>query len=148
MLILYIDADACPVKAEALKVAERHQLEVYMVSNAWLRPDRNPSVHIIHVASGADKADDWIVEHIGEDDIAVTADILLAKRCLEQKAHAIRPNGQRFTEDNIGNAVAGRALHAHLRELGEPGYHASFSKQDRSRFLQSLEETIQTIKRR
>lgn len=149
MLDIYVDADSCPVKAEVLRVAERHHLEVYMVSNAWMRPIKNPKLHMIRVEAGADVADDWIAERIGDGDIVVTADILLADRCLKNKAHAISPFGWPFTDDNIGSAVAGRSLSAHLRELGETsGNNPSFTKQDRSRFLQTLEEVIQTIKRR
>lgn len=148
MLDIYIDADACPVKAETLKVAERHQLHVYVVSNAWLRPSGNPNIDIIHVETTPDAADHWIVGRIGEGDIVITADILLAGRCLKNKAKAIGHTGKLFTDDNIGNAVAGRSLSSHLRELGEEsGRHPSFSQQDRSRFLQMLEETVQTIKR-
>lgn len=148
MLDIYVDADACPVKSETLRVAGRHHLEVYIVSNAWLRPLKNPKVHVVRVEAGADVADDWIVEHIGENDIVVTADILLANRCLNHLAYALSPYGKPFTDDNIGNAVAGRNLNAHLRELGETsGFNPSFTPKDRSRFLQILEETIQTIKR-
>lgn len=148
MLKIYVDADACPVKAEVLRVAERHGLEVYMVSNGGLRPVNDPNVHMVQVPSGADVADDWIVEHIEEKDIVITADILLADRCVKREASVVSPSGKPFTEDNIGNAVAGRSLSAHLRELGEQGYNPGFTKQDRSRFLQVLEEVIQTTKRR
>ena len=149
MLDIYVDADACPVKEEVLRVAERHGLEVYFVSNGYLRPINNRKVHIILVESGPDVADNWIAERIGDGDIAITSDILLAQRCLNNNASAVGPNGKLFTEENIGNVVAGRALNAHLRELGEiSGGNASFSKQDRSRFLQALEEVIQHIKRR
>jgi uncharacterized protein YaiI (UPF0178 family) len=105
-------------------------------------------VHVIHVDAGPDVADDWIVERIGEGDIVITSDILLAQRCLNHLAYAISSYGKSFSDDNIGNAVAGRSLSAHLRELGEtPGFNPSFTPKDRSRFLQVLEETIQTIKR-
>ncbi len=149
MLDIYVDGDACPVKEEVQRVAERHELEVYFVSNGYLRPINNRKVHIILVESGPDVADNWIAERIGEGDIAITADILLAQRCLKKKASAVGVNGKLFTEENIGNVVASRALNAHLRELGDiSGGNASFSKQDRSRFLQALEEVIQHIKRR
>lgn len=147
MLDIYIDADACPVKAEVLSVAERHELEVYIVSNSGLRPINNRKVHMVQVAAGADVADDWIAEHVTSGDIAITADILLADRCLKRGAEVLSPTGKPFTNENIGGAVAGRSVSAHLRELGEASHNPSFSKQDRSRFLQTLENTIQTIKR-
>lgn len=146
--ILYIDGDACPVKKEILRVAERHGLEVYMVSNSGLYPSRNPRVHNIMVSEGPDVADDWIAERALPNDIAITADILLAERCVHNGATVLGPTGKFFTRDNIGSAVAMRSLNAHLRETGESaGYNASFSAKDRSRFLQSLEQAIQDIKR-
>jgi len=149
MLDIYVDGDACPVKEEVLHVARRHGLEVYLVSNGYLRPINNRKVHIILVESGPDVADDWIAERIGDGDIAITADILLAQRCLKNSASAVGPTGKLFTEENIGNVVASRALNAHLREIGEiSGGNSGFTKQDRSRFLQALEEVIQNIKRR
>lgn len=149
MLDIYVDADACPVKEEVLRVAGRHGLEVYMVSNSYLRPVNNRKVHIILVEQGPDVADDWIAERIGDGDIAVTADILLAERCLKNEADAVGPNGKEFTPENIGHVVASRTLNAHLRELGEiSSGNAGFTRQDRSRFLQTLEEMIQRIKRR
>ncbi|MCE3233298.1 MAG: hypothetical protein K0R98_1555 [Rickettsiaceae bacterium] len=148
MLTIFIDGDACPVKEEALRVAQRHNLEVFMVSNGGLRPSPNPKVHIIVVSSGADMADNWIAERIEDGDIAVTADILLADRCLKKGAEVISTYGRPFTDDNIGSAKAMRDLNAHLRETGEmTGGNASFGKQDRSRFLQSLEEAVQRVKR-
>lgn len=149
MLDIYVDADACPVKEEVLKVAARHKLEVYMISNSYLRPINNPRIHMILVEAGADIADDWIAERIGDGDIAITADILLADRCLKKNASCINPSGKTFTTDNIGNAVAGRSLSAHLRELGETsGNQSAFTRQNRSKFLQTFEETIQAIKNR
>jgi len=149
VLDIYVDADACPVKEEALRVAVRHQLQVYMVSNAWLRLMVGPNVHKILVEAGADAADDWIVEHITEGDIAITADILLAERCLKKDAKVVSPSGKPFTPDNIGVSLAMRSLSAHLRETGEiSGGGPSFTKQDRSRFLQAFEEAIQKIKRK
>lgn len=143
---LYIDGDACPVKAEALKVAERHDMEVYIVSNIGLQPINNPKVHMILVDAGADAADDWIAERAGAQDIAVTADILLAQRCLKAGARVLSPYGKPFTDANIASAVAGRSVSAHLRELGGATYNPAFGKQDRSRFLQTLETIIQAIK--
>ncbi|MCF8474930.1 MAG: YaiI/YqxD family protein [Emcibacter sp.] len=143
-IILYIDADACPVKDEALKVSYRHKLKVYIVSNQWLRLEVGPLVQKIVVPEGADAADDWIADHITPRDIAVTADILLAKRCLDKGAIAIGPTGKIFSTDNIGMAVAMRDLKAHLRETGESkGYNPSFTKEDKSRFLNTLETAIQ-----
>ncbi len=147
MLDIYVDGDACPVKKEVIRVAERHNLTAYIVSNSGLRPVASPNIHMILVDAGADVADDWIAERVGEGDIAVTADILLAARCLKSKASVMSPTGKPFTDDNIGNAVAGRTLSAHLRELGGASYNPAFSKQDRSRFLEALENTIQAIKR-
>lgn len=148
MLDIYVDADACPVKDEVLRVAERHKLEVYLVSNSWLNIRVGANVHKILVESGADVADNWISEKIGKGDIAVTADILLADRCLKNGASVIGTTGKEFNDDNIGSAKAMRDLSAHLRETGEASnYNPAFSRQDRSRFLQTLEEIIQNIKR-
>ena len=148
MLEIYVDGDACPVKAEVLRVAERHRLTVHLVSNAWLRMDDNPLLHRVVVADGLDAADDWIAEHIGDGDISVTADILLAARCLEKGARVVGPTGKPFTEESIGMAVAMRDLMSQLRDSGEvKGTNPSFTKQDRSRFLQALETTIQAVRR-
>lgn len=147
MLNIYIDADACPVKDEALKVASRYELQVYLVSNQGARP-RGPNVHIITVGAGFDAADHWIVEHINPSDIAITSDIQLAARCLEKGASALAPNGKPFTKENIGSALAMRELNQYLREAGEiKGYNPSFSKQDRSQFLQSLDTLVMKLKR-
>jgi len=148
MLEIFVDGDACPVKDEVLKVAERHNLRVHMVSNSWLRIGAHPLVNPVVVAQGPDVADDWIVERIGDGDIAVTADILLADRCLKNLARVIAPTGKRFDEDSIGMAVAMRDLNAHLRDSGEiKGAGPAFGKQDRSRFLGTLENEIQAQKR-
>ncbi len=149
MLDIYVDADACPVKEEVIRVANRHKLEVFMVSNSYLRPINRSNIHLILVESGADVADDWIADRAKDGDIAITADILLAQRCLNNNADVINHNGKIFNEDNIGNAVAGRSLNAHLREVGEiSSNNKAFTKQNRSDFLQSLENTIQKLKRR
>ncbi len=148
MLSIYVDGDSCPVKDEVLRISERHKLEVYLVSNKWIPQIMGPKIHKILVQAGADAADDWIANNIGQDDIAITADILLAARCLKIGAYVITPQGKNFNDDNIGITVAMRNLHTHLRETGEKfTYNASFSKQDRSRFLQNLELAIQKIKR-
>jgi uncharacterized protein YaiI (UPF0178 family) len=132
------------VKSEVLRVAERHALKVYMVSNSGLLIRRNPLVENIIVPEMPDAADDWIVEHIGKDDIVITADIPLASRCLEIGGQAIGPTGKPFTEQSIGIAMAMRDLMAHLRDTGEVrGGGPGFTKQDRSRFLEALETLVQ-----
>lgn len=148
MLIIYVDADACPVKEEILRVATRHNLQVYLVSNSRFNMVVDKNVHKIQVESDPDAADNWICEHIEIGDIVVTLDILLADRCLQKGASAISPIGKVFDPNNIGTAKAMRELRAYLRETGfSPSYNPAFSKQDRSRFLQTLEELIQVIKR-
>lgn len=145
-IIIYIDADACPVKDEVLKVSYRHKFKTYMVSNQWLRMEVGALVEKIVVAEGADEADNWIAEHIGENGICITADIPLAKRCLDAGAVALGPTGKTFSEQNIGMALAVRELNQHLRETGESkGYNPSFTRSDRSNFLQSLETEIQKL---
>jgi uncharacterized protein len=145
---IYIDADACPVKEEALKVAERHGLVITYVSNSWMRLPVGEFVRRQVVEGGPDKADDWIVENITKGDIAVTQDIPLASRCLKKGAKAIGNTGKPYTESGIGMALAMRDLSQHLRETGESrGFNAEFTKQDRSRFLQALEQAIQDTKR-
>ena len=145
---IFVDADACPVKQEIQRVAERHGLIVHIVSNGGLRPSPNPLVKNVIVPEGADAADDWIAEHIGEGDIAVTADIPLAARCLKKGARVLGPTGKAFTETTIGLALGMRDLHRHLREAtGGQTYNAEFGKQDRSRFLNALENEIQAVKR-
>lgn len=147
-LDIYVDADACPVKGEILRVAERHGLTVYLVSNQWLRTANTPNVRQIVVPEGADAADNWIVDHIEEGDICISADIPLAARCIDKAAYVVNMNGKRFTEDSIGMTLATRELMTHLRETGEiSGGGKPFTKQDRSRFLQELEQVIQTAKR-
>ena len=148
MISLFVDGDACPVKAEVEKVAARHGLAVTIVSNGGLRPSANPLVCHVMVPDGPDVADDWIAEHIGPKDIAITADIPLASRCLEKGARVISPTGKPFTNDNVGMALGMRELNRHLREVtGGQTYHSGFSKQDRSRFLGELENCIQALKR-
>ncbi|HEX6000696.1 MAG TPA: YaiI/YqxD family protein [Hyphomicrobiaceae bacterium] len=147
-ITLYIDADACPVKDEAVRVAERHGLTVHFVSNSWMRLPEGPLIQRVVVSDGPDAADDWIAERAGKGDIIVTADIPLAARCLEAGARVIGPTGKPFTDAGIGMALAMRNLSRHLRETGQSqGYNASFTRQDRSRFLQALEEAVQGIKR-
>ena len=149
MLEIFVDADACPVKAEILRVAERHQLTIHMVSNQWMRIGNYPRINRIVVPTEPDAADAWIANHIGPGDIAVTADILLAGRCLKEGADLMGPNGRPFDEGNIGMAIATRDLMAHLRDTGDIKDNApAFTKQDRSRFLDALENVIQAILRR
>lgn len=148
MLDIYVDADACPVKDEIYRVADRYELHVLVVANMWMRVPDHPRIRLITVADGLDVADDWIAEHVGEGDLAITADIPLAARCVRQGARAIGPSGHPFTEDSIGDTLATRNLMTELRETGEiRGGGRPFSKQDRSRFLQALDTAIQAIKR-
>ena len=144
MTEIYVDADACPVKDEVIRVAERHGLVTHMVSDGGIRPYPSPLVRMVFVAPGADAADDWIAEHISPGDIAITNDIPLADRCLKKGAGAIRADGKTFTENSIGMAMATREIMAALRDRGEmTGGPPPFSKQDRSRFLQALETAVQ-----
>ena len=148
MTHIYVDADACPVKDEVVRVATRHQLQVSMVSNQGVRASVGPNIRAVLVGQEFDAADNWIVEHVQAGDIVITADIQLAGRCLQANAHAIGPNGRPFNAENIGSALAMRELSQYLREAGEiKGYNPSFSKQNRSDFLQSLDTLIQKLKR-
>lgn len=148
MLIIYVDADACPVKEDIVRVSARHNLQVYLVSNSSLSMIVDKNVHKIQVSSDLDAADNWICEHVETGDIVITIDILLADRCLKKGACVISPTGKIFNDSNIGSAKAMRELRAYLREAGlAPSYNATFSKQKRSCFLQMLEEMIQSIKR-
>jgi uncharacterized protein YaiI (UPF0178 family) len=146
---IFVDADACPVKAEVERVAERHGLIVHIVSNGGIRPSANPLLRTVIVDGAADAADDWIAEHIQANDIAITADIPLASRCLKKGAAVLGPTGKPFTEDSIGMALGMRDLHRHLREsTGTQTFNAGFTKADRSRFLNALENAVQAAKRR
>lgn len=149
MLEIFVDADACPVKAEVERVADRHDLIVHVVTNGGIRPSVNPRVRHVIVAEGADAADDWIAERIDALDIAITADIPLASRCLKKGASVLGPSGKKFSEETIGIALGMRDLNRHLREAtGQQTYNPGFTKQDRSRFLGALENEIQSLKRR
>ena len=148
MVDIYVDADACPVKDETIRVATRHGLKTYLVSDGGIRPNRAALVELVIVAPGADAADDWIADHIQQADICVTNDTPLAARCLERGALALKPNGESFTEDGIGMALANRELMQGLRESGEiTGGPRPFRKSDRSEFLNRLETAVQTAKR-
>ncbi len=145
---IYVDADACPVKSEVARVAERHGLAVHMVSNSWMRLPEGQVIKRVVVSEGFDAADNWIAERAGTKDIVVTSDIPLAGRCLKAGARVLGPTGKPFTPDNIGTALAVRDLMGHLRDTGElSGNNPSFKARDRSQFLQALETEIQSIKR-
>ncbi len=148
--VIYIDGDACPVREEVYKVSDRLGLQVFVVSNGSrpIRPTGRPNVVLITVEAGADIADDWIAERITASDVCVTSDIPLASRCLTKSARAIAPNGKLWTPDNIGNALAGREVSRHMREIGmTTGGPAPLTKQDRSRFLGALDSAVQAAKR-
>jgi len=145
MTTLFIDADACPVKAEAERVATRHKLPMKVVSNGGLRPSQNPYVENVIVAEGPDEADMWIADRCGPGDVVVTGDIPLAAKCIEVGARVLRHNGEAFTQANIGQQLAMRDLMADLRAanpLGAGGGGRGFTKADRSRFLDALEREI------
>jgi uncharacterized protein YaiI (UPF0178 family) len=149
LLHIFIDADACPVKQEVYRVANRYCLDVTLVTNSWMRVPAERGVVLEVVGAGSDAADDWIVEHVQTDDIVITADIPLASRCLKKQAHVIGTTGKQFTESNIGDSVATRDLLSELRDAGEiTGGPPPLKKSDRSRFLQRLDEVVQEIKRK
>ena len=138
--MIYVDADACPVKPEILKVAERFGMEVTFVANSGLRPSRDPMIKNVIVSGKFDAADDWIAERAGTGDVVVTADVPLAVRCVANGAQVTGPTGRIFDETNIGMASAMRDLGAHLRETGESkGYNAAFTQKDRSAFLSAMD---------
>ena len=145
---IYVDADACPVKDEVVRVAGRHGLAVTFVANFGLRPSRDPLIRNVVVPQGADAADDWIVGHTAAGDIVVTADIPLARRALDKGAAVLGPTGRPFTTQSIGMALAMRELNEHLRETGESrGLNAGFTPRDRQSFLQALDEAVVKAKR-
>lgn len=149
MLNIFVDADGCPVKQEVYRVAKRYGLKVILVSNSPMRTPHEEWLEIIIVAGQFNAADDWIVEHVGVDDIVISGDIPLASRCLEKGAHVLAPTGRVFSKESIGDALAGRELLSQLRDLGTiTGGPAPFAKQDRSRFLQRLDATIHAIQRK
>lgn len=146
--MIYVDADACPVKDEAVRVAIRHRLMITFVANQGARPTRDPMIRYVYVPQGPDAADDWIVGQANANDIVVTSDIPLASRALAKGAHVFAPTGKRFTQDSIGMALAMRELKQHLRETGESrGLNPEFSSRDRSQFLAVLDETVTRAKR-
>ena len=148
--VLYIDADACPVREEAFRVATRLGLAVVVVSNGSrpIRPPGLPNVRMVVVDDRPDAADDWIAERIGPRDLCVTADIPLASRCLVAGARVLSPTGHVWSDANIGSALAGREVARHLREIGAGGGgHAPMTKADKSRFLSTLDTLAQAALR-
>lgn len=140
---IYVDADACPVKDEIVRVADRHGLTVHFVSNARMRLPVGLDVRRVVVSDGFDAADDWIAEQAGGGDVVITNDIPLAERCLKAGAQVIGASGKPFTADNIGMGMAMRELSRDLRDMGEiSGAGPAFSKKDRSRFLEALELAV------
>jgi uncharacterized protein YaiI (UPF0178 family) len=145
---ILVDADACPVKEEVYRVAYRLNVPVTIVSNTHLRVPQHPLIARMVVNDGFDAADDWIAEHADGSAVVVTADILLADRCLKVGATVISPAGKPFTTSSIGNAVAVRAIMADLRAGGDRiGGPPPFGKEDRSRFLSALDQALQKLRR-
>ena len=144
MSTLYIDADACPVKAEAERVATRHKMTMFVVSNGGLRPSQNPLVQNVIVDAGPDAADMWIADRCGPGDVVVTGDIPLAAKCVEAGARVLKHNGEALTQANIGNVLATRDLMTDLRAADpfRQGGGKGFTKVDRSRFLEALEREL------
>jgi uncharacterized protein YaiI (UPF0178 family) len=149
MMQILIDADACPVKEETYKVATRYKVPVVVVSNSPIRVPRDPLISRKVVSNDFDAADDWIVENTTADSVVITADILLADRCLKLGASVISPTGNPFTSASIGSAIAVRAIMSDLRAAGDNiGGPAPFSKADRSRFLSALDQVLNRLQRR
>ena len=146
---IYVDADACPVKSEIERVGSRHKLKIFIVSNGGIRPSANPLIDTVIVAEGADEADKWIAERAGQGDIVVTGDIPLAAKCVEAGAQVLKHNGEILSAENIGNVLATRDLMADLRAADpfRQGGGRSFSKADRSRFLDALERAVRRAAR-
>jgi len=150
LTVIYVDGDACPVREEIYRVAARLRLNVFVVSNGSrpIRPPRTQNVSMVLVADSADAADDWIAEHISAVDVCVTSDIPLASRCLKKGARVVSPTGRHWTQENIGNALAGREIARHRRELGaNTRGPAPMTKRDRSRFLGALDTALQAASR-
>ena len=146
---LFVDADACPVKEEVYRVAKRHDIPVIVVANSRMRVPEDNNIRLEVVSDGFDAADDWIVEQAGPGDIVITADILLADRCLKKEAYVLGPTGKPFTEDNIGTAVVTREMMSELRAMGDvKGGPPPFQKKDRGIFLQQLDAAIHRLKRK
>lgn len=150
MVTLYIDGDACPVRDEVYRVADRLDLPVFVVANGSrpIRPTGRPNVTMITVEAGADIADDWIADRVTKADVCITSDIPLASRCLAKGGRALSPNGKIWTSDNIGSALAGREVGRYLREMGmNTGGPAPLTKQDRSHFLSALDTLVRAAQR-
>ena len=146
MPTIFIDADACPVKDEVYRVARRHGVPVTLVADAWMRVPDEEGIELVVVKGDFDAADDWIVEHTSAGDIVVTGDIPLADRCLKLGARVLGLRGREFTEDTIGEAMAGRELAAELRDMGiQTGGPRPFEKRDRSEFLQKLDAMLHAV---
>lgn len=147
-ITIYVDADACPVKPEIYRVAERHRLKVFVVANSFLAVPRENWIERVIVSDGFDAADNWIAERARRGAIVVTADIPLADRCIKAGADVIGPTGKPFTEASIGMALATRDMMEDLRAAGAiTGGPKPFSQKDRSAFLQALDLAIQRLKR-
>jgi uncharacterized protein YaiI (UPF0178 family) len=145
---ILIDADGCPVKEEVYRVASRYGLDVKVVANSWMRVPHRDGIELVVVGDRFDAADDWIADQAGERDIVISADIPLAARCLEKGARVLGPTGRLFDQDNIGDLLASRELMSQLRDMGTvTGGPAPFDKKDRSRFLQSLDRTVHSLRR-
>lgn len=142
--VIYVDADACPVKAEAERVATRHRLKLFIVSNGGLRPSQNPLVETVIVPDGPDVADMWIAERAGCGDVVITGDIPLAAKCVEAGARVIKHDGEVLNSANIGNILATRDLMTDIRAADpfRQGGGRAFAKADRSRFLDALERAV------
>lgn len=148
MITIYIDADACPVKEETFKVAKRYDLITYVVANQYLKVPLDVNIRMEAVSGDFDAADDWIAERVGESDIVITSDLLLAERCVKNGASVLGPKGNILDHDNIGSAIAGREIATHLRDLGTSGTGPSaFEPKDRSNFLSKLDQVIQSLKK-
>ena len=148
MTAIFVDADACPVKAEVEQVATRHKVQTYIVSNGGLRLSQNPLVQTIIVPDGPDIADMWIAERVDKGDVVITADIPLASKCIEQGALVLKHTGEELNTANIGNILAVRDLMADLRAANpfRQGGGKSFTKTDRSRFLNALENSLRKVR--
>ncbi len=147
-MVIYIDADGCPVKEEIYRVARRHGLAVQVVANSWMRTPVESLIELQVVSGAFDAADDWIAEAVTDQDLVITADIPLASRCLAKGARVLGHRGRAFTEESIGEALASRELMSQLRDMGlASGGPPPFAKKDRSSFLHNLDEAIRSLKK-
>ena len=149
MLSILVDADGCPVKEEVYRVARRYKLDVRLVANSWMRAPNEDWIELVVVGDALDAADDWIAEHVAENDVVITADIPLASRCLKKGAAALDHKGGAFDENTIGHALAGRELMSQLRDMGTiTGGPAPFTPRNRSNFLQRLDQAVNAALRK